>query len=305
MRIDRRRLNHLDPLVVFDAAARHGSFALAAGELNVSASAVSQQVRNLEADLGVQLFERAHRSVQLTDRGKLFQNSVSLALTRLASAVDEVRQDTRGGELEIVTDTSIAAMWLLPRLHHFQQSHPQCALRLTTTDVQAQLLGSPFQLAIAHGRGNWVGHESRLLFQEEVFPVCSPRYLDSLGGGIGLDDLPELDLLDLEYEQWHWMNWAIWLTENGLALPKVRRKMKLNNYPLVIDAARNGSGMALGWRHLVDEDLASGRLVQPFKASLSTQYGYHLIWPFNDALSDMASAFLHWCIEAAGGKPLK
>ncbi len=293
----RRKLPSLDPLIAFEAAARHCSFALAARELNVTAPAVSQQVRGLEESLGVSLFQRGHRSVQLSERGKLFQNTVSIALTHLANAVDEVRIEDDTGILNVVTDTSIAAMWLMPRLCRFEAQCPQSLMRLTTTDVEADLLNSEFQIGIVHGEGNWVGYDSQLLFEEEVFPVCSPRYLDRFPVGLELEDLPSADLLDLEYEQWHWMNWAIWLTEAGLPLPVTQRKMKINNYPLVIDAARNGSGIALAWRHLVERDLEQGTLVQPITNTVNTKNGYHLIWPFNDEMPPIACAFRDWVIR--------
>jgi DNA-binding transcriptional LysR family regulator len=296
MRHVRKKLPHLDPLIAFEAAARLSSFALAARELNVTAPAVSQQIRSLETGLGVSLFQRGHRSVHLTDRGKLFQNSVSIALTHLANAADEVRIDDDFQQLEIVTDTSIAGMWLVPHLHRFEARHPDCTIRLTTTDVQADLISSDFQIAIVHGQGNWAGYESILLFEEEVFPVCAPGYLDRFAAGLKLEELPVADLLDLEYEQWHWMNWAIWLTETGLPLPDTRRKMKMNNYPLVIDAACNGSGLALGWRHLVDDHLANGTLVQPFSETVKTQSGYYMIWPFNTEMAPIAAAFRDWTL---------
>ena len=293
----RKKLPSLDPLIAFEAAARHCSFALAAKELNVTAPAVSQQIRGLEQSLGVSLFHRGHRSVQLNDRGKLFQNTVSIALTHLANAVDEVRKKDDTHILDVVTDTSIATMWLMPRLHRFEAQHPQCLIQLRTTDVEADVFSSEFQIGIVHGEGNWIGYDSQLLFEEEVFPVCSPQYLDRYPNGFKLEDLPSADLLDLEYEQWHWMNWAIWLTEVGLPLPVAQRKMKINNYPLVIDAARNGSGIALAWRHLIERDLEQGTLVQPVSRLVNTTNGYQLIWPFNDEMPPIAQAFRDWAIQ--------
>ncbi|MEM9472820.1 MAG: LysR substrate-binding domain-containing protein [Pseudomonadota bacterium] len=300
MQYVRKKLPHLDPLIAFEAAARLSSFALAARELNVTAPAVSQQIKSLETSLGVLLFQRGHRSVQLTDRGRLFQNSVSIALTHLANAADEVRIDDDCQQLDIVTDTSIASMWLVPALNRFEARNPQCSIRLTTTDVQADLLGTDFQIAIVHGQGNWTGYDSALLFEEQVFPVCAPGYLDRFADGLKLAGLPFADLLDLEYEQWHWMNWAIWLTETGLPLPDARRKMKLNNYPLVIDAACNGSGLALGWKHLVDDHLATGTLVRPFAETVKTHNGYYMIWPFNTEMSPIAAAFHDWTMAEFG-----
>lgn len=287
----RKQLPQLAPLIAFEAAARSGSFARAAKELNVTPSAVSQQIRALETQLGIALFERGHRSVRLTGRGKQFQNSVSIALTHLVNAATEVRASDDLARLQIATDTSIAALWLMPRLARFEALHPGVSVHVNVTDVQEDLLKSDFQIAIVHGDGKWRGCDSDKLFEEEVFPVCAPGYLDGHGGSIELADLPNCTLLDLEYEHWHWMNWAIWLTEMDLPLPQGSRKLRTNNYGLVIEAARRGAGVALGWQHFLDDDLASGALVRPVRGSAKTRYAYHIVWPFNEDLSPGAAAF--------------
>jgi len=290
----RKRLPTLDPLIAFEAAARYSSFALAAKELNVTPSAVSQQIRSLESHLDAMLFERGHRSVQLTERGLEFQKSVSVALMHLLNAANDVRTSNTDERLEIATDTSIATLWLMPRLASFQALHPGVAVRITATDVQTELLESDFQIAIVHGEGVWRGYEAELLFDEEVFPVCSPDYIGSSGGRLSDGTLPEARLLDLEYEQWHWMNWAIWLTESQLPLPTRPRALTFNNYPLVIEAARRGHGVALGWRHLIDADLERGTLVRPTETAVRTRNAYHIVWPFNATLSPAAEAFGAW-----------
>ena len=293
----RKQLPTLDPLVAFEAAARHASFALAAKELNVTGSAVSQQIRTLESQLGVSLFERRHRSVHLTDRGKEFQNSVSVALMHLVNATNQVRTNDGAEQLQIATDTSIAALWLAPRLPRFEAMFPDVSARIHVTDVHTDLLNSDFQIAIVHGDGNWRGYESQPLFHEEVFPVCAPTYLDRWQGSFDTSSLSQSNLLDLEYEHWHWMNWAIWLTEMNLPLPDRPRKMRINNYPLIIDAAKRGAGIALGWRHLIDDDITNGSLVRPVEGSVKTHYAYHIAWPFNDTISPVAERFKEWLIK--------
>lgn len=298
-----KQLPPLEPLVAFEAAARLGSFALAATELNITPSAISQRIRVLEQRLNAQLFVRGHRSVELTEKGRHFQNSVAVALMHLTNAAAEIRTDDSAEHLEIATDTSISAMWLMPRLERFEALFPGVSLRLTVTDVQSELLGSRFQLALAHGEGDWRGQVATKLFDEEVFPVCSPDYLRRLGGELSAATLPECDLLDLEFEQWHWMNWAIWLTEMDLPLPTSARRISCNNYPLLIDAARRGAGVGLGWRCLVDEDLASGALVAPLDATVKTRFAYYLLRPFNDALTPVAARFRDWIMAECQSCP--
>lgn len=292
----KKQLPQLDPLVSFEAAARHSSFALAARELNITASAISQQIRNLEKQLGVELFRRGHRSVQLTDRGREFHNSVSVALLHLVNAANQARTGGEAERLEISTDTSVAALWLAPRIERFEALHPDVALRINVTDVQADLLGGDFDVAIVHGDGAWRGFEGEALFAEEVFPVCSPGYLDALGPDRDAAGLAMARLLDLEYEHWHWMNWAIWLTELDLPLPDRPRRLRANNYPLIIDAARRGAGVALGWRYLVDDDLTSGMLVRPVSDVVRTANAYHVVWPYNQPMSAAAESFKDWLL---------
>ena len=298
----KKQLPPLETLVAFEAAARHGSFALAARELNITASAVSQQIRSLESRLNAPLFVRGHRSVTLTDRGHRFQNSVSVALMHLSNAAGEIRTDDSAGHLDIATDTSMAALWLMPRLKKFQAQFPDVSLRLVATDVQADLLSSRFDLALVHGEGNWRGMEAKKLFNEEVFPVCSPEYIEHCGIVIDHNNLARCDLLDLEYEQWHWMNWAIWLTEMELPLPASPRRMNCNNYPLLMDAAKRGSGVALGWRHLVDADINNGALVAPVESVVKTRFAYYLLHSFNDQLSPVAKWFMEWVLDEFRGE---
>ncbi len=291
----RKTLPHLDPLIAFEAAARHCSFSQAADELNVTASAVSQQIKALEQQLGVSLFERGHRSVDLTERGRGFQNSVTIALTHLVNAANDARA---AGEtlLEIATDTSIAEQWLIPRLPRFEALHPDISLKITVSDVRSELLGPDVPLSIIHGDGSWRGCVSELFLEEEVFPVCSPDYLARWGGEFKPEDLPRADLLDLDYEHWHWMNWAILLTEMSLPLPEVPRKLRMNNYPMLLDAAKRGLGMTLGWSSLTDDDLAAGRLVRPVEGAVKTRYAYYIVRPYGETTSPAMQAFRDWML---------
>lgn len=297
MRSLKNRLPNLDPLIAFEAAARHSSFTHAANELNITAPAISQQIRNLETNLGVSLFERKHRIVQLTDRGRLFQNSVTIALTHLANAADELRIEDEPNQINIATDMAIPTLWLLPKLQFFNQENSGCSINLITSDIQSELLGANFHFAIIHGQGDWIGYESQLLFGEEVFPVCSPQYLKENPYVATLETLPHTNLLDLEYEHWNWMNWAIWLTEKQLPPPKAHRKLRMSNYPMIVDAACAGTGVALGWKHLVDQHINKGSLVRPLSESIKTKFGYYLIWPHKLKMVEIENKFHEWCVQ--------
>ncbi len=295
-------LPQLDLLIAFEAAARLGSFTRAARELNVSQSAVSQRMQTLEASLAATLFERGHRYVRLTARGREFQNSVTVALRHLLAATNTLRSADSGPQLNIATDESVGALWLLPRLHRFQARHPEISLRLTASDREADCLAEGIHLAILHGAGDWPGYDCRHLFEEQVFPVCAPAYLTRHGGLGDLADLADAELLDLEYERWHWMNWSIWLTEQGLKPAGRRRSLQCNSYPLLIEAARNGQGVALGWRHFIDDDLIAGRLVRPLGASVKTDFAYYVIAKHQETAE--LTLFRDWLFEERDGQAL-
>ncbi len=297
------RLPQLDLLVAFEAAARQSSFMLAGNELNITASAVSQQIRNLEMQLGVTLFLRGHRSVQLTDQGRDFQISVTFVLNHLAGAVEELRASEGSEQLVLATDTSIASLWLMPRLAEFEALHPDISLKLKVSDVQSELLNLNADVAIIHGEGNWEGYVSELLLAEEAYPVCAPELLEGFTKPLTPEILSEFKLIDLDYEQWHWMSWSIWLTEAGYTIPSNIAKLKMNNYPLVIDAARRGLGFALGWDHLVDDDLEKGILVRPFEDSVTTKYGYHVVWPYRGNETEAMVAFRSWLLTGGSNSP--
>lgn len=296
----RTYLPPLDALVSFEAAARLANFTAAAGELNISQSAVSQQIHHLEENLGIALFTRNGRRISLTHLGREYQQVVTRALEQIANASRELRTTRGRPRVAVAADQSIAWMWLMPRLPRFQREHPDIAIRVIASDSLIDCLNDTVSLAIVHGDGRWQGYESRLLFGEEVFPVCSPDYLK----GVQLDSADALrsqTLLHLEDSEWQWMNWRMWLTEMGIPAPSESHGLVINNYPLLIEAARSGQGIALGWRHLVDDLIEAGALVRPVEGSVRTSYGYHLVWPAGREPAAGVMELCAWLLSVVGG----
>jgi LysR family glycine cleavage system transcriptional activator len=293
----RQQLPPLDTLVAFESAARLLSFTAAARELSISQAAVSQQIRKLEQRLQAQLFLRRHRAVELTPAGRQYQHTVAMALAHLADASTEARGLGSGARLTIAADQSAAALWLVPRLGGLLKRLPDIAFRIVVSDDESQCLGEDVQASILHGDGTWPGFESERIFPEEVFPVCSPGYLAANPQIATPEGLAAALLLDLEDEHWNWITWRIWLTELGIGGPAAHRPLSISSYPLVIEAARAGQGVALGWRHLVDDDLQIGRLVQPLNRWVTTSFGYHLAWPLRAKPLPEALAFCDWVRE--------
>lgn len=266
-------------LTAFEAAGRLQSFTLAARQLNVTQAAVSRQIRLLEEHIGKKLFVRAHRSVELTAEGRNYLHTVATALSHVSAATRELRSAKGDPVMTLAADQSIAHLWLMSRLAAFRQDWPGLSINVTVSDSEELCLAPPVDLAIIHGAGHWASHESALLFGEEVFPVCSPNYRGGGGSWPNISALARETLLDLDDDHWNWMNWRQWLNGHGVGTVDVPKRLTINNYPLLIDAARRGLGVALGWRGLVDDDLAAGRLVTPLRASLKTHFGYYAVWP--------------------------
>lgn len=272
------------------------SFTRAGEELHVTQAAVSRQIRLLEENLGVKLFTRSHRAVQLTPEGRSYQHTVSMALAHIANASQEIRRDNSAATLSVATDQAIASLWLMPRLPEFQKANPEISVRLVVSDEDEDCLADGISVAVVHGDGDWPSHDARLLHEEEIFPVCSPSYLCQRPRLDAPKDLLDHVLLELEDEHWHWVNWRVWLTEHDVHLTADAPRLQINNYPLLVQAACAGQGIALGWRYLIDGHLASGALQRPLAASLHTSYGYYVLTPKGRALSDVARTFCDWLL---------
>lgn len=269
-----RHLPPLDLLVPFEASARHASFTRAAEELSVTQSAVSQRVRKLEELLDIRLFARRHRRIELTPEGRELLNGVTVALRHLTSATHGLRQREGRRMLRLAVDTSIAQLWLLPRLGGLLTPEAPFSIDLTVSDNLREVLDA--DVAVLHGNGDWPGYVARHLFSDQIFPVCAPAYLERREIAAP-EDLLGADLIDLDYIHWNWINWGIWLTEAGLDPARAQILIRTNSYMAQLDAARAGLGVALGWRHLLDDDLTTGALVRPVPDSVDTSYGYYVL----------------------------
>ncbi|MBC8036868.1 MAG: LysR family transcriptional regulator [Rhizobiales bacterium] len=292
-----RDVPSLAALVAFEAAGRLQSFTKAAAELNVTQAAVSRQIRLLEDRLGQPLFLRAHRAVELTGAGRDYLHTIVNALAHVSVATRELRISERASRLTVAADQSMAAMWLMPRLKAMRANSPNVGIRLLVSDDDGRCLTGDVDVALMHGEGNWVTHDSVRLFGDEIVPVCSPAYLKSRHTLRHPADLVGEALIDLEDEHWNWLNWRQWLTSHGISIAAGQRGLTVDSYPLVIEAAKRDLGIALGWRGLVDGELAAGRLVAVLKETLETRFGYYVVWPRSKILSPEAKSFIDWTIE--------
>ncbi len=258
----------LQTLRAFESAARLSSFTRAADELAVTQGAISRQVRHLEERLGTALFVRTDRGVRLTPAGLRYDAAVREALQRLAGATAEVTASRDSGPITVGATSAMASLWLMPRLTGFRQSQPDLDIRVLASDRDHDRAGDEVDLTIEYARRPLAGAGVRRLFDEEILAVCSPDYLRQRRPPQAPADLLEETLLDLEDDHPDWMGWGEWFDALGARGGARRQPVRINNYPALLQAAVAGQGIALGWRHLVDDFLEAGSLVPVLEKSV-------------------------------------
>jgi LysR family glycine cleavage system transcriptional activator len=290
---------------VFWASARHGSFVKAASELHVTPSAVSLQVRQLEDELGLKLFERTARGLELTPPGQRLLPDVASAFERLQDSFASLNESLHGGaKLTISAAPSFATKWLLPRLSGFLAQNPEVEVSLKATVELADFDRSEADLGIRYGRGNYPGLITELLLREMVFPVASP---DLLAAHRGLDTAALLNAATLLHddssgESEALPGWRMWLLAAGIDDVDWRKGSHFDQSALAIEAAAGGLGVALAPAVLVEADLASGRLVRLDTAEPNTElaepFAYYLVYPVDRKDREGVKAFRAWLFDA-------
>src|SRR3954447_21552322 len=296
------RLPSLHGLRAFEAAARHLSFTQAASELNVTQTAISHQIKRLEEELGIRLFVRQNRALSLTPEARDYLPGIRAAFNDLRLATDRLLRKDDGNVLTVSTLASLAAKWLLPRISDFQEKHPGIDVRITTSTALVDFRSGDVDTAIRYGRGQWPGLRADWLMPDQMFPVCSPALLAGKKPLQKPEDLAEHVLLHSSAGNDD--DWRLWLTAAGL--PTNLSKQPGVTFDLVfmtIQAAIDGLGVAMGRTSYVQDDIAKGRLVVPFKIALPADAGFYLVSPAGKADTSKLSAFRQWLIASVQGRP--
>jgi LysR family glycine cleavage system transcriptional activator len=288
------RLPPLTAMRSFEVAARHLSFTKAAGELFVTQAAVSHQIKALEQDLGMPLFRRLNRSLVLTDEGQALYPFVRDAFDQLAAGVRALERRCRGGALTVTTTPSFASHWLAGRLGRLQMAHPEIELRLNASERVVDLLREDVDCGIRHGRGDWPGLRADRLFQAKLTPVCSPALLEG--------ERPLREPCDLAgHTLIHTMDgpeeWRLWLNAACVTGIDLDRGLRFDHSELALKAAAGGAGVAIGRVPMMNEELASGRLVEPFDIALDYQFAYYFVAPEASADQERIEIFRQWLLD--------
>lgn len=281
---------HLNGLRAVETVARLGSLAAAAGELNVSVSAVSQQIKRTEKQLGQTLFERTPGGLVPTEFGTVFTTRLGAGFRELAHAValaDEASQCT----LVVSVAPAFASKWLLPRLSRHFARHPNVLLRIDASGPIANLDHSDIDIGIRMGDGEWPGVRAELLLAQEVFPVCAPSIAAKLRS---IEDLAQTCAITDERSM---ISWDSWFEAAGVEPVTFLKGARFTDPMLCLESAIAGHGVMLAWQLLTADALTDGRLVAPFGVRAESGLGYWMVTSATKAESRKVRDFKAWIRE--------
>jgi LysR family transcriptional regulator, glycine cleavage system transcriptional activator len=290
-----RRLPPLNAIKAFEAAARHESFTRAAEELCVTQGAVSHQVKGLEAELGIKLFNRERQRLVITDAGRDYLAVIRDALDRIAMGTERLVQRQSAGALTVSTSPDFAAKWLVHRLGGFAEAHPEIDLRVSATMHHVDFAREDVDMAVRHGDGNWPGLDVVRLCSEQLFAVCSPKLVSGRRRMGKPADLLKHPLLHIDDRS----NWAKWFEAAGVRDADVSHGPVLNRPSMAIDAAVDGQGIALARTTLAAWDLINRRLVRPFPVALHLSKMYWIVCPKATSALPKIATFRDWLLAEA------
>ena len=291
--IPSQELPPLKALRAFEAAGRHRSITRAAEELNVTPGAVSRQVKLLEEWLGVALLIRSHRQINLTDTGRHYIAEISKALSLITHATRPLIKAARSRPLRICSYPTFTQRWLIARWKEFSRQHPHIDFEFSTSLSPMDEPVDSFDalVCLGHHAEPWEGWVALHLYRIEMVPVCSPDLLAAHGGTISLKDLSKFSLIRGAPRP---DDWARWLNDNHITGVASDNGPIFENFNLATQAAIESAGILLADRVLASDELATGRLVQPFGPVRRTQNSFYLIFPHHNATDGRLMIFSNW-----------
>lgn len=280
----------LKALHYFDAAARHRSFKAAATELGVTPAAISHQIKALESDLDCPLFERGAREVTLTEAGRRLREATEPSFLHLEEAIHAVRTHVARKSISVLLGPFISGRWLAPRLGRFLSANPRVDVEFRHSTTARLSPRDDVHLAILFGDGDWPGYAAEPLLAVETTPVCIPAVCpetlemlkDATGSGPTL-----IHYKDRE-------DWREWLIEAGCPVHWADRGIVLDDPNVAIDTAAAGNGVALGAFPLIEPEIASRRLAEPFPRRVKSRQGYYIVRHRNAGGDPNVAVFLEW-----------
>jgi LysR family transcriptional regulator, glycine cleavage system transcriptional activator len=293
----KRDLPPLRALTAFEAAARLGSFRMAASELNITRSAVSHQVKALEQRMGVQLFKRDARRAELTQLGQAYYPPIRDAFDQIETHTRAARPATSDNELTIQVYVTVALKWLIPRLHDFERRYPDMKIRLSTSYFDWDFNEEHVDLGIVLARNRKAGHHYQPLFRSLLTPICAPSLAKTLREP---EDLKKQKLLYVYTAE---EDWNLWLDAMGIKGVKLSDRLAFDSYLLAQEAAAEGRGIAMTIGPFASEELKSGRLVQPFDSKIPHRLDWQLAYRSESRTRPKIARFENWLMKQIAADP--
>ena len=285
---------HLPPfksILALEVVARLGSISKAAEELNLTVSAVSHQITNLEAFIGCTLFERSHSGLRLTPAGFRFQRDVSGALDVIANAAQQARSAETVEVLRLHSSPSFASVWLMPRLSAFRAQHPDIRVQLSSSHVESDFARAQIDVDIRYGLANWPNLHVESLFSEEIIPLISP----ALKANLNIQTPEDLLSQDLIFSDVNVVQWPRWFAANGVPTNPSRYALSFDRAYMVIEAAVQGLGIALDSKKMAEGAIKRGELVPVFDdLKAITVHAHHIVYPRQHSQWPRVVRFTEW-----------
>ncbi|MGA4636429.1 LysR substrate-binding domain-containing protein [Pseudomonas solani] len=291
----KRKIPALNALKAFEIAGSTGSFTRAAEQLNVTQSAVSRQVRQLEEQIGEELLIRRHHHLELTRAGRKLLDALNQSFDRIELAVRAIQQKSHLNRLRVNAPPTFTSRWLLPRLGRLREQHPELELSITTRLQDSLAETGTLDCAIRFGNGEWEQLDATLLMQERHIAVCSPGLLASVQGNGEAPDLERMTLLHvLASEDRRYQTWQHWLDAAGIKGVDTRGGYEFDLLDLAIRAALDGLGITIADWHMVTRELAAGQLTQVLNVHVEGHQSYWLVTRPEQAESAALRTFQAW-----------
>ncbi len=287
------RLPPLNALKSFASAARLGSFQAAAAELYVTPSAISHQIKALEAFLGLELFVRHSRRISLTPAGKEYFKAIQKALLVVDRATQKLISSNQSGQLHLSVAPIFLIRWLLPRISSFHDAYPDIELEISSATGLIDFARDETDMAVYFGNGTWSGIEVHLLRRYRQAPVCSPKLLC----GKTIKDASELLNYTLLHVNKRSDEWANWFEQTGVDFKETKKGMYFSSGSLTTAAAINGLGFALADVGFISEEITTEKLIAPVDHHLKTDKSFYLVYQKNRTLTYSMMVFQHWIMD--------
>jgi len=286
-------LSSINALICFEAAARNLSFKTAAQEMNVTPAAISHQIKALETDLGISLFTRRNRGVELTEKGAYLLFALQRGFETISDTITQLRDQPETVDVTIRTTTAVSSLWLTPKISAFWRFYPNITVSQIVSDVPG--MTGRCDLSIHYSNPDDGSDGYHKLFQDNIIAVGTPT-LQAEHNIQTIEDLLNAPLIHVHNDESGWTSWSDWFAQLGYPAPK-GRSFHLNNYMIALQAAQEDVGAMLGWDGLIGPFLEDGRLVRLVTQNMPSPMEFYL--QVHPRASEKARIFVDWLVEAA------